>query len=248
MLNFNVRDLLARSISRGMAPRNAAMLQVVLDFGSDTEIRFSADLSPTIQNKWGIAGVQSVKIDNRNNSDVLILSFDNGEVIVCPSYAQGIFPVLFSGDILSFTAYTSTSISATLTFINTREQAQLWAAKLPIAGTINVTGSTIYAEKYIGTWTDKSAALTTGGTAQLLMAANANRKTFMIRNPGTAASQNIAAPEPVFIYYGSGYAVNDLGTWELFPGEQMPLADLITTQAIYFNAATTGHRLTAWEM
>lgn len=247
---IDMTKIYGRAISRGMSPRNAAMLRIVLDFSgvADNTLSFTADMTTQIQNKHGIAGIQSVKVDNRNNSDVLILTFDNGEVIVCPSYSQGIFPVIFSGEVLSFTAYTSTGISAALTFLNTREQAQLWAAKLPIAGVINVTGSTIYSEKSNGTWTDRSAAITVGGTPQVLIPVNAVRKTFTIKNPATAASQGIAAPEPIYISFGAGAAVGALGTWELLPGESIPLWDLVTTQVVYVNAATVNHRVTAFEM
>lgn len=246
MLNFR-----GKSISRGMSPKNAAMLQIPLDFTDDTTLSVSVNLSPSIQNTSGIAGIQSVKVDNKDNSDVLILTFSNQEVIVCPSYAQGIFPVIFDGELLQFTAYTSTGAAAltpVVTFLNTREQAQLWAAKLPIAGTINVTGSTVYTEKSNDTWANHSAAIAVANTPQVIMPANSVRKTFSIRNPGTAASQNIAAPEPLYVSFTTGLAPAELGTWELFPGESTPLFDLVSTEAIYVSAATAGHRVTALEM
>jgi hypothetical protein len=247
----NITKTLGKSISRGMSPRNTAMFQIPLDFTVDLQLKVQADMSATTQNKFGISGIQSVKIDNSLNSDVLILLFDNGENITCPPYCQAIFPVLFSGDTLAFTAISTVAVVCQLTFVNTREQAQVWTAKLPLAGTVNVTGSTVFTQKSSGTFTEFSQTITTGGTAQLLMAANANRKMIAIRNPATAASQNIAAPEPLYIGFGNAFSamtVNAMGSWELLPGEQLPQFDLITTEAVYVVAATSLHRITAKTM
>lgn len=247
----NVGLTKGKAISRGKAPREASMLQCVLDFTIDLRLKVSYDMSDNINNKWGIAGIQSVKVDNSLNSDVLILLFDNGENITCPAYSQAILPVLFSGEVLSFEAISTVAVKSTLTFLNTREQAQLWTAKIPVAGTVNVTGSTVFTQKTNDTFDAFSQPITLGGTAQLLMSANATRKGIFIRNPGTPTSQGIAATEPLYIGFGAafaGMAVGAMGSWELFPGEQLPQFDPVPTEAVYIVAATTGHLVTAYAM
>ena len=52
------------------------------------------------------------------------------------------------------------------------------SGNVPVVGTITVLPST-------GTYTSKNLALTLGGTAQTLIAANASRKKFYIQNPCT---------------------------------------------------------------
>lgn len=245
---INASILLGKAISRGMSPRVASMYQVPLDFSVDLRLKFTQDFSDKVANTKGIAGIQSVKIDNSLNSDVLIILFDNGETITCPAYSMGIFPVFFSGDTLSFEAISAVAVKCQLTFINTREQAQIWVAKYPVAGTFNVTGSTVFNQPTQGTFSKSSLDLTTGGTSQQIMAANANRRILAIRNPGTVAGQNIAAPEPVYISFGAGAAVAALNTWELLPGEQLPQWLATTTESVWVNAATTGHRITAYQI
>lgn len=249
LISLNQRK--GRPVSRGKSPRIAAMFQIPLDFTVDLTLKFSADMSENVQNKWGIEGVQSVKIDNSLNSDVLTLTFDTGDIITCPAYSMGIFPLLYTGGTLEFIATSNVAVLCNVWLLNTREQAQIWTAKIPVAGTVNVTGSTIFVQKTQDTFDEFSQVITTGGTAQLLMAANANRKGIFIRNPGTPASQGIAATEPIYIGFGAafaGMAVGALGAWELFPGEQLPAFDPVPTEAVYIVAATTNHRVTAKSM
>jgi len=100
-----------------------------------------------------------------------------------------------------------------------------------------------------GTYTSKNLALTLGGTAQTLMAANTSRKRFYIQNPCTATGQGIAAVESIYISFTGSAAVNNGTSIEILAcGSYESDAGPISTQAISVNAATTGHKIVAGEM
>ncbi len=98
-------------------------------------------------------------------------------------------------------------------------------------------------------------SITTGGTWQLVFAANNNRSTLWIQNYCTATSQNITTAESLFVYFlpqataapttASGPS---LGAFELSAcGSQVFTDQYITRQAVYVVAATTAHQFTAWQ-
>lgn len=240
----NIRALIGKSISRGKTPRNAAMFQIPLDFAVDLSLKFSAAFDESIQNAYGFAGPQSVKMDNSLNPDVLVLKINNGDTITCPAYSMGIFPLLYNGGVLEFEAISLFPVATMITLLNTREQAQIWTTKIPLAGTVNVTGSTVFAQKPVGGYTLANPLIVAGGVSQQIFAANANRKAIYIRNPGTAASQGLAAPENLFVSWTGAAGPT---TWELFPGEQIPALDPVPSGAISVYAATTGHQIVAYQ-
>lgn len=237
--------LTGKKVSRGTAPKVPGILQIPLDFSADTDFIVNMNVLEGIRNVQGLGGIQSVKIDNSNNPQNLILAFSNGDNINCPAYCQAIFPVFFDGQLLNFTATCTGGVLVTLTFLNTQETAQIWSSKSVIAGQINVSNSTVFVQPLQSGFIDASAALVTAGVSQLLMAANGLRKLAAVRNPATALSQNIAAPEPVFLNWANPAAVNGLGSWEMLPGESLPEFLITSTDAIYWTATTAGHRLTA---
>ena len=98
-------------------------------------------------------------------------------------------------------------------------------------------------------------AVTTGGTWQVLFAANANRTTLWIQNYCTATSQGITTAESLFVYFlptgvaapttGSGPS---LGAFELAAcGSQVFADQYMTKQAVYVVGATTNHAFTGWQ-
>ena len=98
-------------------------------------------------------------------------------------------------------------------------------------------------------------AIATGGTWQVLFAANANRTTLWIQNYCTAASQNITTAESLFVYFlptgvtapttASGPS---LGAFELAAcGSQVFADQYMTKQAVYVVGATTNHQFTGWQ-
>lgn len=92
----------------------------------------------------------------------------------------------------------------------------------------------------LGTTTDKSGTITTGGVAQTAIALNAPRKGWCIQNPPTAT-------ENLSVRVG-GTASATTGTM-LSPGQQAcNQAALTDTAAISIFAATTGHVYTGFEL
>jgi hypothetical protein len=97
-------------------------------------------------------------------------------------------------------------------------------------------------------------SVTTGGTWQLMFAANGNRTTLWIENYCSATTQGVTA-ESLFVYFlppataapttASGPS---LGAFELATcGSQVFTGSYMTTQAVYVLGATTGHQFTAWQ-
>ena len=246
-IRLDTSQIYGRAITRGKAPRVAAMLQVPLDFTATSEIDCSLNVSHGISNVSGIDGIQSVYIDNSLNGSILTLQLDNGPYYVCPPYSQAVFPLFFSGEMLNFIAVSAGAVKTTVTFLNTREQAQIWSARALLAGNVNISGSQVYALPQPGTLLDSSGVLAAAGVSQQLIAANANRLAFTIRNPALPASQGIAAPEPVYLNFGAAAAVNGATSWELLPGETIGSAELgiAVTGVVNWTAATVNHILIA---
>lgn len=88
-------------------------------------------------------------------------------------------------------------------------------------------------------YTDRSLAVTTGGTAQQLMAANASRKTLAVANP-------MHQTETIWLSPVGTAAVNGQGSFPVFPGGMWEPV-VAPTGAISVLAPTTGTRVTAWE-
>lgn len=99
-----------------------------------------------------------------------------------------------------------------------------------------------------GTFTNRSGAMTAGGTSQTLAAVNASRRRLIIQNPCTAAGQGVTA-ESLYINFTSAAAVDGGTSVELAPcGSFDSNAGPVSTEAITVNAATTGHKWIAKEM
>lgn len=244
----NLTNLAARAINRGKFPKQPAAMQVVLRFDLDTEIKAEFQFSRTIRNVLGIADVQTLKIDNTNNAQTLSLTFDSGDNLTIPPYTQGLWPILFGGDVLKLDAISTGGVPVTITFMNTRENAQSWSTKVPIAGIINVSNSTVFIQPAPSGFTNNSTAIVAGGTSQTLLAANGNRKLLQIRNPATNPSQGGLGPEPIYLNFGPAAAVINGQCWELLPGESLPQFLMTSTDAVQVNAATTGHIIACYTM
>lgn len=107
------------------------------------------------------------------------------------------------------------------------------------AGTVALDAATLTALANRGALTDRSGTITTGGTAQNAMAANASRKYARITNP-------ISATESLWVN-DSGTATAASPSEELLPGDQYETNGFAPTGAISVIAATTSHAFTARE-
>ena len=85
--------------------------------------------------------------------------------------------------------------------------------------------------------TDRGSTITTGGTDQILAAANALRKELIIQNPPTAI-------ESLFINLGAAASLTSNNFAQLPPGASVSLSlgsGLIDQEAVHVIAATAGH-------
>lgn len=237
---------IGKAITRGAFPKQARSLYIPLDFTLDTVVEGNIPMQTGITNVAGIEMAQSIFVINKDSAEEVEIIFENGFEISVPPYSSGIFPILISGDVgLKFRATCTGGVLVKCWLTNTREQPAIWVSGYPIAGTINITGSSVFSTPTKGQWTDASVALTLGGTSEQVLAADGNRIALLIKNPGTAPGQGIAAPEPAYINFGAAATIAGVGMLELLPGETISAANmgLTSTQAIHYIATTTGHRL-----
>lgn len=91
-----------------------------------------------------------------------------------------------------------------------------------------------------GALTDRSGTVTTGGTAQNAMVANASRKYLLLRNP---------LEETETLWFDlTATAVAASPSIRLDPGDTFVMeGSFVSTQALSIFAATTGHKWTAKE-
>lgn len=103
------------------------------------------------------------------------------------------------------------------------------------------------APAYAASTVDKSGALTAGATAQNAIASNTGRKAWCIQNPSTAATQNIATAENLYVRI-DGTASATTGV-ELVPGAMACNAPgQMDTTAISVYATTIAHKWKAFEV
>lgn len=91
----------------------------------------------------------------------------------------------------------------------------------------------------IGTYTERSGTITTGGTAQVAMAANAARKAWFFQNISTA---------DLWISLVETAQANTPGSVKVAPGAvAFSSGGFVSTQALSVVGATTGQKFTLWE-
>lgn len=93
-----------------------------------------------------------------------------------------------------------------------------------------------------------SGALTigVGGTAQVLLVASECQNGFYVENPLTAADQGIATAEPLVVDLVTASAAYPGTSIKLQPGDHVLIANP-PTGAVYIEAATTGHKFSAFK-
>lgn len=112
----------------GLAPREMPkFLSVNVPFtASITEVDF--DLGKIAQDAV-FTTVQSVWIDNALNSNPLTLTMigGSGQIIRCPSYSQGVFPVIASGVQKFRAASGAVAITIPLILVNIPQPYAVWS-------------------------------------------------------------------------------------------------------------------------
>ena len=86
---------------------------------------------------------------------------------------------------------------------------------------------------------DRSSTITTGGAAQVAMAALATRKAYFF--------QNISS-ESMWASFTGTAAPNTVGSFEIVPNGVIRSTQVCETTALSIYGATTGQKYTMWEM
>lgn len=208
----------------------------------------------------GLDCVQSVFIDNSNNNTAVSFSIlGTLQLLVCPPYSQAIFPLIYpSGSQLQASGVSQAPVLVPVQFLNCHADSLIWSVTAPgaVSGTIPVTGNVTVQPKP-GAWTVRNGVLAQAGASQLLMPANPQRQRLAIYNPAGVTGQfvngqsggNPAPLELAYFDYSNPAAVDGGSSFELLPGSGYDTATgPVSTEAIYWTAATAGHRLIAREM
>ena len=90
-----------------------------------------------------------------------------------------------------------------------------------------------------GTPTDRSSTITTGGAAQVAMAALATRKAYFFQN---------VSSEIMWGSFVGTAAPNTAGSFPIQPNGIIRSTQVCETTALSIYGATTGQKYTAWEM
>ena len=90
-----------------------------------------------------------------------------------------------------------------------------------------------------GSPTDRSSTITTGGAAQVAMAALSTRKAYFF--------QNISSESMWGSFTGTA-APSTVGSFEIVPNGIIRSTQVCETTALSIYGATTGQKYTAWEM
>jgi hypothetical protein len=199
----------------------------------------------------GMSMVQTMFIDNRNNLSAVTFQISgSNQFLACPPQSQAIFPILLMAKgAVSIIGASAGNVLVPVQLLNSYIDPLLWNAGNPlISGAVTVSG-TVTAQPLTGAYTNRSGAIAAAGVSQQLAAANGTRRRLFILNPSTAAGQNIAAAERLFINFTTAAGIDDGLSIELQPGQSFDSGQgPMTTELITVNAATIAHRYIAKEM
>lgn len=225
-------------------------LPVLINFALGST--YNLDLSQIIQTGF-VSCIQCLYIDNsQNGASISVSCNQSNQNVSIPAYCQGYIPLLAPVPTL-LTVTSTLTATVMLQLLNFYQPPAVWntrtfAPTFTVSGSLQVSDPILDAciaanevavaiNPYGVTDVDHSTTITTGGTAQVAIAANSSRKRFIISNPDTAT-------ETLYMYYASGsngpIALTPAMTWD-------ENGTSVDKQAIYVKAATTGHAFTAYE-
>ncbi len=214
-----------------------------------------------LQNSTKLTGVKCLFVDNStNDAPVSIAIIETAQKITLAAGYQGYFPVLVTSRATFIVSSTSTLQSSNIGYMNFHESYGIWPAygtpassstPIPVSDVILdacVVNSRLNVRSIDAQATDvsRSGLITLGGTAQVLMAANVNRRGWRVQNNDV----NFPAEE-IWLSTTGTAAVNGNASFSLaaygavgYPGGS---AEGVGSNAISIIAATTGHKFYAIE-
>lgn len=194
--------------------------------------------------------LQTVWIDNSaSNSVTQIVIGSTGQTITAPPKSQGFYAMLLPKP-FQFSVQSSGAVVVPMVFLNYYIPPFVWNTSsfsstglpqidIPAIDAIIVNGAlnTNINPFTSPTATNGSGTITTGGTKQSALAANASRKRFILANPDTAT-------ETLYFSYQSANGVANI---PLAPGMIWDEGNITVVGAqLYVEAATTGHAYTLY--
>lgn len=198
----------------------------------------------------GLDLINGVFVDNSLNASAFTLTNPvTGQIVYVPAYSQGSLSLITtkSGDNQQFTGMTTGGVVVPVIFRNTEPVSdQIWSVLAPgqVAGAITVQGQ-VTAIPYVSAGIDSAGLIVTGGTSQLLFAANPARKSLFISNPPSPTGQGIAAVESLYISFGSPATNGGPKMIEVAPGGYFNPVAATDNRAVYIIGQTTNHAFTA---
>jgi hypothetical protein len=211
-------------------------------------------------NKLQMKTIQTIFIDNsQNNGYVEVSNPLFNQSFALPAGYQGYFPILaplISGSKFFVTSTGNEQVS--VIFLNSLMPLASWAATVtppstgnPLAVSDAILEACVSANRINtteiqaqATAVDVSGTITTGGTAQLLLAQNNARRGFFIENIDPTAQEGL------WFGFSAGITPGSAGAYGLgtssginYPGGSY---QGIVSNAIYIVAATTGHKFSAF--
>lgn len=233
----------------GKVPREGACaVPAVYDFSGGVQA-YDTDMT-AIKQLGRISMVQSVFIDNSNNTQPIVLSVSGTkQSISVPASFQGVFPVIVGGQASFHVTSTGNGI-ANIYFCNVQQAAFMWQA---IAIPLNLSGTLATADAILdatvsnnrvnttayeapATLVDASGAIAAGGTAQNAAAANIARRGFLL--------QNLDAAEELYVRLTGASVIGGAGSFVLGPYASL---QGVGTGAISVIATTTAHKFSLVE-
>lgn len=216
-------------------------IHVLIDFALGSV--FQLDLS-SIQTQGAFDAVQTLYLDNRNNTGPLVVDLGMTlQNVTLPAGAQAYIPVLQGNPpVLKFTANTGTPV-VNVQFLNFFVPPIVWyttgipIVDLTLAAVISNGGVNVNASPLtVINPTDASGTIVVGGTRQPLFVANAARKRWTLSNPSTATE-----------VLQFSYVSNVGGLIDLPPGTTWNEADFtVSGDEVWVVGATAGHAFTAY--
>lgn len=219
-----------------------------LDF-TGGKTAYLVDLTQQYQQKQ-FTTLQTVFIDNSESAvDFDFICTVTGQTITAPPFSQGYYPILQPVP-PKFNVNSASGVVIQIILLNFYIPPEVWQIAPFTAGGIPqvdipaldplITAQGLQVVTFPGTTTmaDHSGTITTGGTGQLLLAANANRKRFTLTNPTGATAETL---QFAYANIANGYIDIPNGqTWD-------ENNETLSQQAIYVKAATTAHAFVCYE-
>jgi hypothetical protein len=211
------------------------------------------DLSQLFNNA-GMSIVQAVFADNSANASPLYITIPDTQQKLCwPAYSQGYLPCLQTTN-FKFVAQSAGGVIVPIQFLNFNVAPMVWSVNgqplLSAGGGLQVSDAILEGAVSGGvmqtaitgslSYIARSGTITTGGSVQQLMAANAGRKALQI--------QNISTGDLWYSFTGNAAVGGANNSFKLVAGAYYESAPgLAPNSAITIIGATTGQAFSAQE-